>query len=350
MAVTAKTVRLTQQLRRELLKITNQHDRALTKAWVDAWDTISTDLEAAVNELIANAQGGLLSRATILRSRRLQLALAAIADKLEQLSSDAGRLITDDLPAVVRAAGEAQEAIIASQLPKGEIDLIGWPKVDPKAIDAIVRRSTERITSGLWPLSAEADAVVRREIVRGIATGSNPRATAKAIMRGAEGGFNGGLSRALTVARTETLSVHREAAAVSHQENADVLAGWRWLCDLSTRSCPACLAKNGELHPLSEPGPQGHPNCRCSRCPVSKSWQDLGIDLDEPADQFPDSREWFDSQSEADKLKIMGRQRLDLLSNGDVKWSDLATKKSNPEWRDSWQVTPVKDLARKGAA
>jgi hypothetical protein len=104
-------------------------------------------------------------------------------------------------------------------------------------------------------------------------------------MKGAEGGFNGGLSRALTIARTETISAHREAAAVSHQENADTLAGWRWLCALSDRSCPACLAKNGELHPVSEPGPQGHANCRCSRVPVTKSWRDLGIDLDEPAEQ-----------------------------------------------------------------
>jgi hypothetical protein len=94
---------------------------ALTKAWVDAWDTVSTDLETAINELIANAEGGLLSRAMILRSRRLQYALQAIAQKLDELSSDAGRLITDDLPAVVRAAGEAQEAIIASQLPKAEL-------------------------------------------------------------------------------------------------------------------------------------------------------------------------------------------------------------------------------------
>jgi hypothetical protein len=41
-----------------------------------------------------------------------------------------------------------------------------------------VQRTTEQITSDLWPLSSEADAVIRRELVRGIATGSNPRTTA----------------------------------------------------------------------------------------------------------------------------------------------------------------------------
>lgn len=341
MAITAKTVRLTQQLRRDLAKITNQHTRTLTGAWVDAWDIVSGDLENAVNELIANAQGGMLSRATILRSRRLQLALAAIAAKLEQLSIDAGRLITDDLPAVVRSAGEAQEAIIASQLPKGELDLVGWPRVDPKAIDAIVQRSTERITSGLWPLSSEADAVVRREIVRGIATGSNPRQTASRIMKGAEGGFNGGLARALTISRTETLDAHRAAAAESHAANADVLGGWVWLTDLSLRTCPACLGMNGTEHPLSEPGPLGHPNCRCSRMPRTKTWAELGIDLDEPASSAPDAGEWFASQDEAVQRSILGAGRYDAWKRGDYPMTAWAVRKPNPDWRASYQTSPL---------
>jgi hypothetical protein len=343
-AITAKTLQLTKRLRTDLLKITNAHDRALTKAWVDAWDIVSTDLENAVNELIANAQGGLLSRAMILRSRRLQSALEAIARKLEQLSSDAGQLITDDLPSVVRAAGEAQEAIIASQLPKAELDgLVGWTAVDPKAINAIVQRTTERITSELWPLSAEADAVVRREIVRGIATGSNPRNTAKAIMRGAEGGFNGGLSRALVIARTETLDAHRAAAAEAHAANADVLGGWIWLTDLSPRTCPACLGMAGTEHPLSEPGPQGHPQCRCARGPRTKTWAELGIDIDieEPASALPDAGEWFAQQDERTQRSILGPARYEAWKRGDYPMSDWAVRKPNPAWRASYQTSPL---------
>ena len=61
MAITATTLRLTARLRKDLLAVTNQQDRALTAAWVDAWDTVALDLEAAVNEMLANAQGGMLS-------------------------------------------------------------------------------------------------------------------------------------------------------------------------------------------------------------------------------------------------------------------------------------------------
>jgi len=341
-AITAKTLRLTQQLRRDLLKITNQQDRALTKAWVDAWDTVSTDLETAVNELTANAQGGLLSRAMILRSRRLQYALQVIAQKLDQLTTDAGRLITDDLPGVVRAAGEAQEAIIASQLPKAKVpDLAGWVKPDARALDAIVKRSTEQITSELWPLSSEADAVIRRELVRGIATGANPRAIATRVMKGAEGGFNGGLSRALTIARTETLDAHRAAAAESQAANADVLDGWVWLTDLSPRTCPACLGMAGTVHPLSEPGPLGHPNCRCSRMPKAKTWRDLGIDLDEPEAATPNAGDWFAGQDEKTQRSILGPARYAAWARGDYPMDAWAVRKPNPAWRASYQTSSI---------
>lgn len=342
MAITAKTVRLTQQLRRDLLQITDEQARKLTAAWVDAWDLVSTDLDAAVNELVTNANGGILSRATVLRSRRLQFALQAIASRLDALTTDSGRLITDDLAGVVLAAGEAQEAIIASQLPKAELPKLGWVKSDAKALDAIVQRTTERITSELWPLSSEADAVIRRELVRGIATGSNPRATAARIMKGAEGGFNGGLSRALTISRTETLDAHRAAAAESHAANADVLGGWVWLTDLSPRTCPACLGMSGTEHPLSEPGPLGHPNCRCSRMPRTKTWAELGIEgMDEPGPAAPDAGEWFAQQDEKTQRSILGAGRYDAWTRGDYPIGDWAVRKPNPAWRASYQTSPL---------
>jgi SPP1 gp7 family putative phage head morphogenesis protein len=343
MAITATTLRLTKQLRRDLLAVTNDHDRKLTAAWVDAWDLVSTDLEAAINELAANAQGGLFSRATLLRSRRLQIVLQHIAQTLVGLSENAGQLIIDDLPGVVKAAGEAQEQIIASQLPKAERDnLAGWERVDTRQIDAIVKRSSEQITSQLWPLSAEADAVIRREIVRGVATGSNPRQTASRIMKGAEGGFNGGLSRALAIARTETLDAHRAAAAVSHQANEEVLGGWVWLTNLSSRTCPACLGMNGSEHPLTEPGPLGHQNCRCSRMPRTKTWAELGIEgMDEPGPVTPDTDEWFAAQDDKTQRGILGAARYDAWKRGDYPISTWAVRKDNPEWRASYQTSPL---------
>lgn len=337
MAVTAKTLRLAQRLRSDLLKITDTHTRELTAAWVKAWDLVAGDLETAVNELVANAQGGLLSRASILRSRRLQLALGQIAEQLKQLTDDAGVRLIDDLPAVVRQAGEAQEAIIASQLPKAELDrLVGWPRVDPLQVSAIIDRSSETITSSLWPISTEADGAIRRELVRGLVNGSNPRKVAADIVKGTEGEFNGGLSRALTIARTEMLDSHRAAAKVSQEANADVLGGWVWLTKLDTLTCPACVGMAGTEHPLSESGPDGHQNCRCARMPRTKTWAELGIDLDEPPSTLPDAGEWFASLDVDAQRKILGPAKYAAWAKGNYPRDQWATVRRNDGWRRSY--------------
>lgn len=343
MPVTPKTLRLSQQMRRDLLKLAAKHEKAITGAWVDAWDDLAGDLEAALRELITASANGVLSQATILRSQRLAQALDVVARRLTRLTTDAGSTVTADLPKLVRDASTMQQAIIATQLPAGEM-----PDVAPiaqRALDAIVTRSTERITSQMWPLSAEADAAMRREIVRGLATGRGPRDTAAAIVKRTEGEFNGGLARALTIARTETLDAHRKAAEQTHNENADVLGSWMWLAATSARTCPACLAMNGTKHPLSEPGPLGHPNCRCTRVPVTKSWADLGIDLDEPEPAVTGSQAWFDAQDEATQRKILGPARYAAYLRGDYPMTTWAARRRNDGWRDSYVTSPAPKAA-----
>lgn len=337
MAVTQKTLRLARSVRADLLKIADTRDRELTAAWADAWDSVAGDFDAAVNEMIANAQGGVLSRATILRSRRLLIALDMIARSLTRLTEDAGIRVSGDLLQVVNAAGEGQEAIIASQLPKADRgDLVSWNLVDRRQIDAIVQRSTGSITSQMWPISSSADSAIRRELVRGMANGSNPKKTAREIVKRTEGEFNGGLARAMTIARTETLDAHRAAAEVAHNENADALRGWMWLAATSDRTCIACLGMNGTEHPLTEPGPQGHQNCRCSRSPLTKSWADLGIDLDEPESVATGSQAWFDSRDEATQRKILGPAKYAAYQRGDFPMSKWAVKRHTDGWRDSY--------------
>jgi SPP1 gp7 family putative phage head morphogenesis protein len=342
MPVTPKTLRLAQRVRNDLLRVTDAHTRELTKAWVDAWDDISGDLEKAMVEMISTAQGGIISQATVLRSQRMLLVLDLIARRLTKLTEAAGNLVTGDLLQVVRDASNAQTEVIAQQLPKADREsLVSQVRIDARQIDAIVQRSTERITSQMWPLSAEADAAVRREIVRGLATGTGPRQTAAAIIDRTEGAFNGGLTRALTIARTETLDAHRAGAKAAHEENADVLRGWMWLAALSPRTCPACIALNGTEHPLSDDGPNGHQNCRCARMPVTKSWADLGIDLDEPDPAATGSQAWFDALDEKTQRQILGPAKLAAYQRGDFPMSKWAVKRSNDGWRDSYVPAPA---------
>lgn len=337
MAVTRDTLRLADVLRDQLDGVVDNQTRDLVRAWAEAWDEVAPDLQTSLTELATAAEDGRITRAAVLRSSRLQQSLAVIADNLSTLATDAGVRITGDLDGIVNAAGRAQEDLVATQLPTDERELItGWDRVDDRQITAIVQRATEQITALTYPISNEAYDAVRRELVRGIAAGANPRATASRMVRRVEGRFNGGLNRALVISRTETLDAHRNAAMISHQANADVLAGWVWTCQLDRRSCPACFAMHGSIHEVTEPGPLGHQQCRCARTPKVKSWADLGIDVDEPADLTPDAVATFEAMSDDDKLAVLGQSRYDAWKRGDYPMDAWARRRSTDGWRDSY--------------
>lgn len=346
MAITSEALNLQAELDAQLARVTDAQTRHLTAAWVLAWTEVSGDLRDTLEDLAAGAAaGGRLTTAVLLRSIRLRQALRHIATRLEELAREAGVTITSDLPGVVADAAVAQRGILGAQLPDlaGEDVLDGSASV--RALDEIVQRCTQQITSRMRPLSDAAYDAVRRELIRGVAVGSNPRQTAARMLRRAEGEFFGGLTRALTISRTETLDAHRAAATAEQAEHAEILAGWVWLCHLSPRTCPSCLVKHGTLHPLSEPGPHDHPQGRCSRMPKVKSWADLGFDdVEEPDDQVVDARAWFESLPYADQVAILGRRRLDLLDAGEIAWEDLTTLRTTRGWRDSWVMTPIRDL------
>lgn len=343
MSIDDNTLDAITQLRAHLAAITDDHTRTMTKAWVEAWDDVATDLDAALTQLALEAGDGRITRKAVLRSERLRKSLTIIGSRLDALFEESGQLAIDSLSDVVDTAGKAQEALIGSQLPEAERALVKeWSRVDPRQIDAIVTRSTEQITKLSFPLSDEATAVMKRELVRGLAGGKNPRDVAAKMFKRTEGLFNGGLSRALTIARTEMLDAHRAAGQVADDENADILDGWIWTASLTARTCPACWGMHGTLFPLTQAGPEGHQNCRCARVPKTKSWADLGFEgMDEPESLMPDAATVFDGLPAGTQRDILGPKRYDAWEAGDYPIDTWATKRTNGDWRDSWAVSPV---------
>lgn len=350
MAATERTLRLNAQLRRDLEKITDAHTRTLTAAWVDAWDEVAPDLRAVLLEMLVS--GDKVTRAQLLRSERLRKALTVIASNLSELSKDAGVLITGDLAGVIDTAGSAQASVIDSQLPPRSphlVNLDAWSRVDERQIAAIVKRSTEQVTALTKPLSAEAYAAVRRELIRGVASGSNPRETARRMVARAEHRFNGGLTRALVISRTETLDAHRAAAQLGQQASADVLRGWQWVAELDSRTCPSCWAQHGSEHPLDEAGPLDHQQGRCARLPLAKSWRDLGIDLEEPRSLVLDAEATFGSLSAASQKEILGPARYDAWTRGDYPMSGWSRRHETDGWRPSYRVSPAPPSGGRGS-
>ena len=344
-----ETIRLTNELRATLADTVDADTRRLVAAWARAWDEVAAEWEAALLDLATvDPDEGWPRRRVIARAERAQQAMAATIDQMQRLASAAEVNVISAAGDVVDIERLYQPRIIASQLPATAGPTarlaVTFDRVDPDALAAIVQRTTEQITAATRPLSVEASDAVRRAVIRGVATGESPRTTARAMLRRVESAFNGGLTRALVIARTETLDASRAAAAVQQQANSDVLTGWMWTADFSSRTCPSCLAQHGSIHRLSDPGPLDHQQGRCSRTPITKTWRELGFAIDEPPSAVPDARVWFAGQDQATQLQIMGPSRLEALQSGAVGWDDLSTKRTTDGWRDSYGVTAVRDL------
>lgn len=342
MAITDGTLRILNRLRESSAAITDAHTRDLVKAYAGAWDEVATDLDAALASLAQSAKDGRITAAQVRRSTRLRKSLAVIADRLDQLAAESGVMIAGDLQHAVTLAGETQAALTRSQLPPvGHGLVVPWDHVDAHAVRAIIDRTTEQIHASTRPLSDDAVSAMKRELVRGVAAGSNPNDTARRMLARSQGIFEGGAARAVRISRTETLDAMREAARLSDKANADVVTGWVWVAGLGLRTCPACWSMAGSEHPASEPGPYGHQNCRCARSPLTKSWRDLGFDIEEPPSLLPDAAAKFDALPQEHQRYILGQKRFDAWQGGDYPMSSWASRRSTSGWRDSYVVSSV---------
>lgn len=341
MAVTQQTLSAMADIVSATASLTDRQARTLTRAYAQAWDAVERELAEAVADMLASAKDGTVTRAQVLKNTRLRRALRHLTDSLEELARDAGVTITKDLHEALRKAGRAQSRVTKTMLP-AEAAVADWAMVNEKTIDAIVKRTTQRIESRLKRLPRQQAAVMKRELLRGVSVGSNPRETARRIMKNTQGRFEGGSARAVRIARTETLDAMRAGAAQVDKLNKDVLKGWRWSADLSPRTCQACIGMHGRTFDLDQPGPEGHPNCRCARVPVTKSWADLGFkDIKEPPDLFPSAEAWFKGLGQGEQKRLLG-SNYDAWTAGRFPLSQWAARKENPDWRPSWMPASAK--------
>ena len=313
---------------------------ALAQAWGRAWDELTDEWTAAVADLLEVGDGQWPSHRQIARAERAQAALKATRAAIERMVAETGLHTTGSLRRIVDLAGEWEQRIAAVQLPPGMGSSI-WTRVDADALGAIITRTTGQIEALTAKLPTQQAAVMRQTLIRGVLVGDSPHTAARLMMRRLGGVFDGGRRRAEVIARTEMIDASRASALASRKANADVLKGWMWSCTKSVRSCGACLAMDGKVFAVDEPGPHGHQQCRCSASPVTKTWRDLGFDIDEPPSTYQSGRDWFDQQPEATQLRILGPTRLKALRDGDIDWDDIPTVKSTPGWRDSVIVAPL---------
>lgn len=212
---------------------------------VAAYGLILADLQAELRGLVLElrAQGQPITQTQLRRNERLRALVAQTQAEIARLAAQMETLLpmwqfqTATLGAeaaqqlMLAGIGTAPVTVTFNTLPSGAIAQLTGTLANGSPLKAL-----------LDELGPEAAATVRRNLLRGLGLGLNPRTVAR-LMREALGRS---LTRALTIARTEMLRAYREASRATYQENSDVVAGWVWVAKLDRRTCfPAGVLVSG---------------------------------------------------------------------------------------------------------
>lgn len=303
-------------------------DRLLLQAWARAWDVMVDELAQVVRQISEPH----ISK--VIRRRKVAEAMAIVNQGLRQALSTSQDAATATAQAMIDDAGRDVAAIVASQLPAGAV--VAFESNHQLA--EIVKRTTQQITARHWVLEQEATEAMKRALVRTVAEGTNPRVAARRMVQDVKGVFNGGLTRARVIARTEQIDAYRAAAKQAMDDNKNMLAGWMWVAKLSARTCRSCLSKHGTHHQLDEPGPLDHQQGRCVRVPITKTWEELGFKgIKEPPPVVGESGEdWLKRQPAETQEAILTKRGAELWRAGDWPSSQWSTLRRTEGWRDSY--------------
>jgi SPP1 gp7 family putative phage head morphogenesis protein len=250
----------------------------------------------------------------------------------------------------VQLGVQAGQALLQSTVPAGVSFSFGMPSASAIAGMVGATKAGSPLADLFAGFGREAAQKASHALISGVTLGYGPRQIAPSI----QDALNVSRYRALTIARTEMNRSYRDANTATFQANSDVVDQWRWTCDLSSRTCAACLAMDGELFNIDETL-DSHPNCRCTQVPVTKSWDEIlgnagidatGIEDTNPSDDMQTGADWFDSQDESVQRGILGNKGYELYANGDVTLQDFVGHSSSEDWGDSIYQKPVKELTK----
>ncbi len=195
----------------------------------------------------ARRRGEPVDEAWLVRERQLDRLEETARARVQAFAKKAAATVDGAVLDEAAAGREDAAAVLRATLPPGS----------RVALDAIVELVAEggRLRLILDTLPQDAAQRVRAELIRSVAVGRNPRRTAAAI----RDSLGGNLARALTIARTETISAYRDASLQTYRATNGV-DGWVWDATLDRSTCAVCWAMHGTVHPLDETF-DSHPNC-----------------------------------------------------------------------------------------
>jgi SPP1 gp7 family putative phage head morphogenesis protein len=348
-----------QSFRADALRGERQAASALVRSYGVAYTRINRDIDALrVRVQQAKDAGERLSPSWAYQEGRLLVLRAKVLEQITQFAGEADIIVGGAIDTARTLGTDHAGRLLQVALPEGVSvapsieDLRAASPVVPESV-RLAAGAIEQATALVQPQAAlstllaslgpDAATAVGDALVSGLATGKNPRVIAREMRQA----LGGNLTRALTIARTETLRAYREASRSVYRANADVVAGWVWTADLSNRTCASCWAQHGSVHPLEEIMAT-HPRCRCSMVPKTRSWRDLGFGDTPEAVQIEEGPALFRRLAPDQQEAILGPAKYRAYRAKQITLQDVVAKRDSPVWGPSTSeagLTAAKDNA-----
>lgn len=304
-------------------RLTSRERRAasvLVRAYGVSYLRLKQKLDALTKEIAElRAQGAEIPAGWLYERGRLSSLKAEMSAELRRFSDGAARVITDEQRAAARLGlSDARTLVVASLDAEGLSVRERFGNLNRAAVEASAGFASDGspLAELLNEVGRRAGERARLALVSGVAEG----ASADVIARRFREAMGGGMSRALTVARTETLRSYREAAREVYRASSDVLSGWVWTASLSRRTCAMCLAMHGKVFSVEE-RLESHPNCRCVQVPLVE-----GAEAPQPGEA------WLAAEAEEIQRAVLGDAKFELFKSGRLRLSDLVGERRDRRW------------------
>lgn len=141
---------------------------------------------------------------------------------------------------------------------------------------------------------------------------------------------------AQTMVLTASATVASNARGEVYKANSHIIKQVQWLSTLDSRTSPVCQSRDGQSWPVDSDHPKtpAHPRCRSVLIPVTKSFNELGIDRDEVTPEKRASmdglvagksnfEDWIGRQGQARQEQVFGAERARMFREGRVSFRDL---------------------------
>lgn len=343
-------IRVGEQFRARLARL----DQAAAKRMIEVYGRSFQRIELEIARLEGKVQAMLaageeVAKGTITRLWQQSRLERLILTEMRKFGVMAGPEIEAAQAAALEMAEAAAKRMIESALPPGittrllgQIGL-GWTEIPTDALNSMIGTlgdgsPLKALLDEIGPMAAQS---VEAELTDGLLRGVSPRVMARKIRNS----MGMGLTRALTISRTETLRAFREGQRARWQANPNMVKGYRRLCAHNTRTCMGCIAVDGKFYPGEEPAPT-HVNCRCTFIPETISYADLGLDVPEwnIEDDYENGRQWFEGLNADDQADMMGKGGYDAWQSGQVDLEDFVKTDTTRAWGKAERAASLRDM------